>query len=336
MITTGYSTSRDRPTANRVGRLNLATLLLTAAWCGGCTNDGATVFQGYVEGDYVQMAPAVAGRIAELHVRRGEQVQPGALLFSLEREVQTAEREAAAARFERADAALRNLQKGRRAQEIVTIEAQLAQASANRELAEARWQRRLELSKSGLVTKEELDQARAELDGSRARVEEIASQLATARLAARSDEIRAAEAEVAAARAALRQADWILTQTSPVAPTEALVADTFYRPGEWVAAGAPVVSLLPPANRLIRFFIPEPKLAALRLGQPLSVTCDGCPAPLAAQVSFIAPNAEFTPPVIYSRETRTKLVFLVEARPTSPDAPALRPGQPVDVRIAGP
>jgi len=107
-----------------------------------------------------------------------------------------------------------------------------------------------------------------------------------------------------------------------------------YRPGEWVAAGSPVVSLLPPGNVKIRFYVPEPALATLRRGAAVSVRCDGCSAPIAARVAFIAPQAEYTPPVIYSRENRSKLVFLVEARPDVPNA-ALHPGLPVEVSLEG-
>jgi HlyD family secretion protein len=113
----------------------------------------------------------------------------------------------------------------------------------------------------------------------------------------------------------------------------ALVNDTLYREGEWVGAGAPVASLLPPGNVKIRFYVPEPQLASLRVGAPVSVRCDGCASAVAAKISFIAPQAEYTPPVIYSRENRAKLVFLVEARPESTDA-TLNPGLPVEVALA--
>ena len=153
-----------------------------------------------------------------------------------------------------------------------------------------------------------------------------------ANLPARSDAIAAARAEAKAANNALAQAQWRLDQKTQTAPVASIVYDTLYRPGEWVAAGAPVVSLLPPGNVKIRFYIPEPALATLRRGAAVSVRCDGCNAPIAARVAFIAPQAEYTPPVIYSRENRSKLVFLVEARPDEPN-PALHPGLPVEVAL---
>ncbi|MGH6920001.1 MAG: HlyD family secretion protein, partial [Geminicoccaceae bacterium] len=132
--------------------------------------------------------------------------------------------------------------------------------------------------------------------------------------------------------AQLAQAEWRLDELAQAAPQAGLVVDTLYRPGEWVAAGAPVVSLLPPENVKVRFFVPEPRLGAIAVGDEVEVRCDACPPDLAAEISFIAPEAEYTPPVIYSREMRAKLVYLVEAKPRQPDA--LRPGQPVDVILA--
>jgi HlyD family secretion protein len=209
----------------------------------------------------------------------------------------------------------------------------LTQAEAQLRLSEAQLKRQERLVASRFTSRETLDEARAARDQDRARIVELKAQLATARLAAREDEIRAAEAEVAAAKAALAQAEWRVDQRSVRSSVEGQVTDTLYVRGEWVPAGSPVVELLPPANIKLRFFVPEPELGAIRLQQPVSVTCDGCPAPIPARITFIAPEAEYTPPVIYSRESREKLVFLVEAHSSPEDAVKLHPGQPVEVRL---
>jgi HlyD family secretion protein len=107
------------------------------------------------------------------------------------------------------------------------------------------------------------------------------------------------------------------------------VQQVYFRPGEVVTAGRPVLSLLPPGNVKLRFYVPEAMLPKVAIGDPVRVSCDGCAADLAARITFIARSAEFTPPVIYSQEERSKLVFLVEARPEKPDS--LRVGQPVSV-----
>jgi HlyD family secretion protein len=184
------------------------------------------------------------------------------------------------------------------------------------------------------IARERLDEARTAYDRDTQHRAELRAQLATAQLAARPDEIRAAQHSVGAAKAALAQAEWKLDQKSVKAPVAGLVQDTYFVRGEWVNANQPVVSLLPPENIKVRFFVEQSRLGAVRVGQKLAVACDGCAALIAAEVSFISPQAEFTPPVIYSRQERAKLVYLIEARPAPADAAKLHPGQPVEVRFA--
>ena len=137
---------------------------------------------------------------------------------------------------------------------------------------------------------------------------------------------------IAQAGAALVQAEWQLNQRRVSAPVGALVADTYARTGETIMAGVPIVSLLPPQNILVRFFVPETVLGSVHLGDRLAIGCDGCAPGLTATVSFIAPQPEYTPPVIYSESNRAKLVYLIEAHPSAEHAILLKPGQPVDVR----
>jgi HlyD family secretion protein len=179
----------------------------------------------------------------------------------------------------------------------------------------------------------QLDDARMARDRDRAQLDSINAEIEVARLPGRDDQIRAAQAAVTAAQAAVAQADWKLGQKAGAAPSGASVVDTLYRPGEMVPAGLPVVKLLPPGNVKLRFFVPEEQVAQVAVGQAVSIACDGCGAPVPAHVTFISPQAEFTPPVIYSREQRSRLVFLVEARPDE-RAETLRIGQPVDVTRA--
>jgi HlyD family secretion protein len=307
-------------------------LVALAAAMGLGGNGGALQVQGYVEGEYVYVAAPVAGRLETLHVVRGAPVATAAPLFQLDRASEQPGRDDAAARLARAEANLADLRKGKRPSELESIEAQLAQAQAMLELADAELERRQRLVASNVASREAVDQARAAYERDKARVAELQAELRTAHLGARTDEIQAAEAEVTAARAQLAQAEWRLDQMSQAAPQAGVVVDTLYRPGEWIAAGAPVVSLLPPENVKVRFFVPEPRLGAIELGDEVRVSCDACAAGLIATISYISPDAEYTPPVIYSREMRAKLVYLVEARPRQ--RTALRPGQPVDVTLA--
>lgn len=306
----------------------LALLALAA-----CSRPQPQHYQGYAEAEYVRVALPFAGSLERLQVARGAQVKTGDPLFVLERENEAAARREAEERLRTAEAQLANLQKGRRPTEIEAMQAQIVQAETTSTLSQAQLRRSEQLVAKNFISKEKLDEARTAYDSARARVAQLKADLATARLAAREDEIKAAQGAVAAAQATLEQADWKLGQKSATAPVAGLVADTLYVKGEWVAAGAPVVSLLPPQNIKLRFFVPEPQLGALRVGQNLSIGCDGCAAPIPARITFIAPQAEFTPPVIYSQESRAKLVFLIEARPAPEDAVKLHPGQPLEVSI---
>ena len=301
-----------------------------------CSNEGPRTYQGYAEGEYVRVAAPFAGTLQKLAVARGTWVKAADALFILEQENEAAARREAVERVKNAEAQLANLQKGRRPPEIDAIRAQLAQAETALKLSATQLKRNEQLVAQNFIAKERLDESRAAYDREIQHVAELKAQLATARLAARPDEIKAAESNVAAARAALAQADWKLAQRTVEAPVAGLVQDTYYVTGEWVNANQPVVSLLPPENIKVRFFVEEARVGALQVGQRVTATCDGCAAPVAATVSFISPQAEFTPPVIYSRDQRAKLVFLIEARPAAADAVKLRPGQPLDIALQAP
>jgi HlyD family secretion protein len=298
----------------------------------GCSDAPPSGYGGYVEGEYLRIGAPLAGTLARLDVRRGDTVAARASLFVLESEQERAARAEAEARVARAQAALANLEKGRRPAEVEAVRAQLAQAQAVAKASEADLERTRKLVADRFLPPQQLDSAIARRDSDRARVAELAAQVNVANLPARSDEIAAARAEVKAANDALAQAQWRLDQKAQAAPAAALVADTLYLPGEHVAAGAPVVSLLPPGNVKVRFFVPAAIVATVRPGVMAIVRCDGCDAPIDVRVDFVAPQAEFTPPVIYSRENRSKLVFLVEARPALPNA-QLKPGLPVEVTL---
>lgn len=162
---------------------------------------------------------------------------------------------------------------------------------------------------------------------------ELTRQIEVYRLPEREKRIAAQRAEVSAKEARAAQARWTLEQKRISAPADGLIYDTLYREGEWVPAGSPVVQMLPPGNVKIRFFVPEPLIGGLRLGDRVSVRMDGRPEPFPAVVSYVAPDAEYTPPIIYSNETRSKLVFMVEARPDPESSALLHPGQPVSVSL---
>jgi len=248
-----------------------------------------------------------------------------------------AARDEAAAKLAEAEARLVNLQNPSRTTEVAQGEADLIDLRAARDRMRRECERSRELVGTGAVSKQRFDQDCADAISTAARVDSAEARLAQLRApTGRVQEIGAAEAVVAQSHAQLAQAEWRLTQRRVGAPAAAQVADVYARPGETLAAGTPVVSLLPPGNILIRFFVPEAALPGLATGSSLSVGCDGCPAGLGAKVSFVAPQPEYTPPVIYSESTRDKLVFLIEAHPQPDSLRWLKPGQPVTVRLAAP
>lgn len=301
----------------------------------GCARPASDGWQGYLEGEFVYVASPLAGRLDELKVQRGNQVDAGAPLFALEHASESAAQREAADRLRVAEARLADLQKGSRPTELASLEARLQQARASAELSQRELARQEELFKSAAIAATEFDRARLTHERNLRAIEELSAQLATARLGARSDTIAAAEAEVAAAEAAKSRADWAVTQKVQSSPQPALVHDTLFRAGEFVPAGRPIVALLPPENLKVRFFVPEADLARIRPGESVHVTLSGRADPLPARISYVSPRPEYTPPVLYNRANRAKLVFMVEAAIAEPAAAAaLHPGLPVDVALA--
>ena len=297
----------------------------------GCGQAPSASWQGYVEGEFVLLASPYAGQLQKLHVRRGQSIEAGKPLFALESQSEQAARLEAEQRVKSAQARLENLEEAGRTPQIQAQRAELAQARAALELSSSQLAQQEKLFREGFNSRARLDEARSAHARDLARARAAQAQLENVQQPlGREAERKAADSEVAAARAALAQAAWRLEQKSVAAPVAGLVQDTFFVEGEWVPAGRPVAALLPPGNVKIRFYVPETSLATVKPGDSVEILCDGCPAPLAAKVSFVSTQAEYTPPVLYSKESRAKLVFLVEARPESGN---LHPGQPVDVTL---
>ncbi len=324
------SRAREPSGTFRIALMPVIALLLVA-----CERPSAPAsWSGYAEGDYVYIAAPIGGALRRLEVRPGQVVARGAALFALDAEVERAARDEAAARLAGAQAQAADTAKGRRTDEVAVTRAQLEQARTQAELATAELARQRALMAQGFVSPASLDSARTAADQARARVAELEAALRVAQLPARGDERAAAAATAQAAVEVLRQSEWRAQQTEQAAPSAGRIADTYFRVGEWVQAGQPVVSLLPPGNIRARFFVPEGELGALALGQRVLVSCDACGEPIPARITFIATGAEYTPPVIYSNAQRAKLVFRVDATPNAGQAERLKPGQPVDVRRA--
>lgn len=298
----------------------------------GCGEKASTSFQGYAEGEPLHIAAPFAGSLEQLQVTRGQQVAANAPLFVLEQANEAAQRREAEARLAAAAARLANLQAGRRASEVDALRAQGQEAKAMRALSASQLAQQEKLFKQGFISQAKLDEVRALFQRDLARVTGTEAQTRTATISVgREEEISAAKREVDVAKAVLAQNDWKVAQKTVVAPAAGVVENTYFSRGEWVPAGQPILSLLPPDKIKVRFFVPESVLGSLKVGQAVSLACSGCGAPIKATISFIATQPEFTPPIIYSKDSRAKLVFYLEAKPPPEQATRLHPGQPVDV-----
>jgi HlyD family secretion protein len=291
-----------------------------------------TEWQGYAEADFVKVGPTQQGLLTAVSVARGDRVAAGAHLFDQDDAADRAALDQASRQLAQAEEQLKNLQDSGKPTEIDQAQANLADAKAARDKAQTDLQRSEALLKAG-GPQQTVDQQRADLRSADARV--AAAQAALAQMQApmgREGEIKAQRSTIEAARAAVAMVQWRIDQRHVAAPVAGVVADVLARPGETIPAGGPVVSLLPPENIFVRFFVPEPMLPLVHRGDQVALRCDNCPGDLAATVSFIAPQVEYTPPVIFSENNQAKLVVMVEARPKPTQVALLNPGQPIAVR----
>lgn len=295
-------------------------------------NPKESVFQGYVEGEYSYISSAVSGNLTKRLVNRGDQVIVSQPLFVLDPQPETARLEQAKSQLTQATQQLLDLQKGQRSTIIEKYTAQLEQARAGSDFSSRNLERYQSLYKNAAIDKSSLDQAVSQYNEDLQLVKSLEAQLAEAKLGARENQITAQQAAMAAAEAAVKQAEWALLQKSVRSPVNAQVFDTLFELGEFVGSGQPVVSLLPPEKIKLIFFVPENFLSRVKINSAISINCDSCKQGYGAKVNFISPTAEFTPPVIFSKDSRDKLVYRIEAKPNDIEvAKKLHPGQPVDV-----
>jgi HlyD family secretion protein len=286
-------------------------------------------FLGYVEADYVYAAAPSPGTIESIAVEEGSLVRTGDVLFVLAHAQQQSQLAAAEARVRAAEASVENLKTGGRSAEVEVARANLDQAQAQLALANAALARTRELFEKGLTPQAKLDQDQATADSAVARVAQLQAQLEVIELPARDAQLANAEAMLAAARADAETARAALADRTIVASVSGRVETLFFNEGETAATGVPVVSIIPDDALEVRFYVGETERVNLGIGDVMAVSCDGCEMPITATVSRIASEPQFTPPVIYSRDERNRMVFLAQA--TLDEASGLLPGQPVTV-----
>ncbi len=309
--------NRARPIIILVLLLGVAAL----AWLLLRGSDRERMLSGYIEGESLFLAAPVAGTVGSITAQEGQRVPAGAQLFTIDPATLSAQSEQARA-------------------QVLEARTQIAAAAANAEQAEAEATAaaadadkiRRDLSRLLSVRRDDpAAVAGKDIDAAQAALREANARLNAARQSAqaRRAQIAAARAQESQARGGEREVAIRVGQLAPPAPVAARIEEVFYRPGEWVAANQPVVSLLPDDRVKLRFFVPEQQVARYRPGRAVRFSCDGCAAGLTARISYVSPRPEFTPPVIFSRDSRDRMVFMVEARPAN--AAKLMPGLPVDV-----
>jgi len=298
----------------------------------GCkTAEDGNAIIGYVEGEYIYISSPQTGWITSTSFELGDTVSQGDTLFSLDKELETLMYEEARARTTQARAQADNLYTGARPEELAALDAKLQEAKAQLTLAQSEYDRKYPLVESEILAPAEGDALIAALTRAKAGVRSAEEAITVAKLGGRDAAKVAAEATEASARAALNQVEWKLSERTITATVPGAVEMVFHREGEFVAAGTPVLAILPPGNIKVRFFVSQELVSTIQLGQTVEFAVDGLAEPVSASVTFIAKEAEFTPPVIYSTDARQKLVFMVEAH--LPQGVSLRPGLPVDVTL---
>lgn len=311
--------------------VRLPALICSIALLGlaACNRQDEPVHLGYIEADWTYIAAPASGRIVEQSVTEGDRVEQGDFLFRLDSTAEEAAVSEASERLNQAVAQAEDLSTGARPPEIKRLEARLAEAKAQLDQATSERERVLPLVERGFAPKSQQDAVEAAYDAAVATVNAAEQDLKVAALPGRSASREAAGAAARSAEAAKAAAEYRLNERRSFAPVGGKVEEVFFRTGEFVTPGTPIIALLPAGGLKARFYVPETELAKLKVGEDVSLTADGLAAPVRASISFISHEAEFAPPVIYARHTREKLVFMVEAK--VPQESGLHPGLPVEV-----
>lgn len=297
----------------------------------GCKKHSS--YLGYVEGRLTYISAPFSGKLTALSVERGQKVNAGELLFKLEQQPQSFDLDTALATVRQISADLADKQRASRPSEQAAIAAQLSQAQAELSYAQKDFAHKQQLVQKKAIEQNQLDIASKNLKAAQATVSQYEANLATSKLGGREEQIQSLQAQLSAAKNNLEKAQWNLSQKTITAPVNAQVFDIYYRTGEQAPANQAVISLLAPQDIKVIFFVDEAVLSKIKTGQIIQVNCDACRRGMAANIRFISPSAEYTPPIIYSRSARSKLVYEVEAAfvATQNNNVILNPGQPVEV-----
>lgn len=297
----------------------------------GCNNSNNNHYQGYVEGENIYLASPYSGHLLEVFVERGQVVKKGELLFKLAPNPQQLVVTESASAVKQSEQIYNDLKMPKRPAELAAIEAQIGQASAQLALAGFRVKRNQALYDKHVLDKDSLDAAVERYNELKNLKAQFEANLALAKQGGREDQIKAQLSQTSVFNARLNKAKWELEQKSIYAPTVGVIFDIYFKQGEFVDARKPIAALLAPENIQIEFFVPDVAFSALHVGKQIVFECAGCAKSNQAVIQYISPEAEYVPPLVYSRENRDKLVFRVKATLAHPAQ--FKPGQPVVVMV---
>lgn len=299
-----------------------------------CSRPHEKQYQGYAETQLIYIASPFSGTLHNLYVQRGQEVKAQDALFDLDQQPESTQLAQAKGNLAQAQANLVNLQQGERTTILAGLKAQIGQAQAKVKLTQLQLQRARILFSQKTIAKNDLDIEEANYKEAVQQLKQFQANLAEGQQGARVPLIKAQEDLIASIKATVQQAEWALQQKAQRAPSDAQVFDTYYNPGEFVAQGAPVLSLYTPQTLHAIFYVSEPILAQIKLGQMVTITYLTYPNSYQARIDFISPQAEYTPPVVYSRENDVKLIFMVRARLLGEATAVFHPGQPLEVVLS--
>jgi HlyD family secretion protein len=305
-----------------------ATLVLAVA-CRNATDDGAIHASGHIEATDIRLAATVGGRLLEAPFEEGDELRAGELVARLETTDAEHRLDQARANAEAADAQLRLLLAGTRAEDLRRAEDQLAQAQAELDAARRDLDRLAGLAERGTATEKSRDDAATRKEVAERAVAAARSQVDKLVAGPRRQEIEVARAQRAAAEAAVAAAEQKIVDATVLSPIDGVLTTRVAEPGEVLAPGSTIAVLTDLARPWLTVWIDEPNLSQVTLGQTAVVSVDGSDRIFEGTISFISPVAEFTPKNVQTPDERAKLVFRVKLQLENSDG-IFKPGMPAD------
>lgn len=305
--------------------------LITMLALTGCGNSDRHHYQGYVEGRNIYLASPFSGTLIKAYVQRGQHVKKGELLFQLDPDPQSIQVSQAFSGLKQAEQVYHDLKNPKRPPEIAAIEAQIGQVTSQVVLAALRVKRNQTLYDKRVLDKDSLDASIEHYEEVLYLKKQYEANLVLAKEGSREYQIKAQSAQVNQSQSKLKEAKWQLAQKRIYAPADGVIFDIYFKEGEFVGMQQPLAALLTPENIQIDFFVPVEALAGMHVRQNITFDCDGCAKNNQAVLNYISPEAEYVPPLVYSRDNRDKLIFRIKADIHDPTK--FKPGQPVIVTV---